>query len=746
MRKQTSYSQNFLDSILEQSQEVFCFIDSSGIIKEASPSWSKILGHDHTKIVGQSLYELIYQDDKEPVLKMLNDFVKMNASSTTDVRINHDKSELAKSQVWLRISISERASANGVILLRGQNISDLKAVNSIMAKKEEVTGIGSWEIDLITQELYWSPVTYKIHEADPIQYRPKLADGIGFYHPESLPRLRACVEKLMSTGQGYDETLRMITAKGNEIWVRSIASADVRNGKVVRCFGTFENVTDVHSRAELELQMKMESQKIRQRLELAIQAVKFGVFDWNLKTSNLIWDSYMYELFEIDIKDFTSDYDAFEKTLLPEDQARVQAELGEAFAKHQPNFNSEFRIKTKSGKIKIISAAASCFYDNDGNIERLVGNNWDLTEKREMENNLRKAQSEIERFFTISMDPLCVVSTEGIFKRINNAFYENLEYSEQEMKSKSLLELVHEEDRAFTKNELRKLDAGQSAVRFENRIVTKSGSFRIFSWATGLDKETGLLFCAIRDLTDQRNTERQMIQSSQLATLGEMAGGVAHEINNPLTIVQGKAAILLRQVAKGSPDMAFLTKELQNIVRTTERIAKIVKGLRSFSRDSNDDPMIETSAAQIIEEVLDLSRERFKNHDVELRLNIGAEAKIPCRSTQIGQILMNLLNNGHDAILHSDIRWVEIATEVKGDFFYFHVTDSGHGIPAEVAARMMQPFFTTKEVGKGTGLGLSISLGIAKDHGGTLFYDGTHPHTRFTLCIPAANPNRVAAS
>jgi PAS domain S-box-containing protein len=248
----------------------------------------------------------------------------------------------------------------------------------------------------------------------------------------------------------------------------------------------------------------------------------------------------------------------------------------------------------------------------------------------------------------------------------------------------------------------------------------------------------------VRDMTEQRETEAKLMQSSKMASLGEMASGVAHEINNPLTIIQGRAIRLLQLSEKNETiSSESLHEHVTGIVEMTKRIAKIIKGLAIFSRDAEKDPLEPMEINHIFEGTLELCRERFHESGIALEINSPFEIILSCRPTQISQVLLNLLNNAFDAVQDLDEKWVRM--EVKPSSTRYHenwveisVTDSGAGLTPAVAEKMMEPFFTTKEVGKGTGLGLSISRGIVEGHGGKIFLDSHSVRTRFVIELPFA--------
>jgi len=236
--------------------------------------------------------------------------------------------------------------------------------------------------------------------------------------------------------------------------------------------------------------------------------------------------------------------------------------------------------------------------------------------------------------------------------------------------------------------------------------------------------------------------------SSKFAALGEMASGIAHEINNPLTIIIGKSALLKRQIEQGAYEPEKVMTGLTQIETTGNRIAKIIKGLRSFSRNSEHDPMEDISVSQLIQDTLEICSERFKIHSVKVSLEFdsNADARIHARPAQLGQVFLNLLNNSFDAITALDEKWIQIKVERNQSRVLIRFTDSGEGISKAIRDKVMQPFFTTKEVGKGTGLGLSISKGIIEEHKGSLQYNEASSRTQFVIDLPDVSAAKEQAA
>jgi C4-dicarboxylate-specific signal transduction histidine kinase len=238
----------------------------------------------------------------------------------------------------------------------------------------------------------------------------------------------------------------------------------------------------------------------------------------------------------------------------------------------------------------------------------------------------------------------------------------------------------------------------------------------------------------------ERSQQAMMLASSNLSSLGEMAAGVAHEINNPLTAILLGSTQARQLASKSEPDLAALGRILERIERSAERIGKIVSGMRTLSRDGSGDPFVPVQATAILEDTLSICSTRFRNAGIEL----GAPGEgvsglaLQCRPVQVSQVLLNLLNNAFDAVGGQQGPWVRIEVAAVADpdgrqWVEMAVLNSGPKISRDLAQQVMRPFFTTKPVGKGTGLGLSIARSIAEVHGGSLTLDLSGEHTRFVL-------------
>ena len=239
----------------------------------------------------------------------------------------------------------------------------------------------------------------------------------------------------------------------------------------------------------------------------------------------------------------------------------------------------------------------------------------------------------------------------------------------------------------------------------------------------------------------QELARERELRERRIEALSNMAGGLAHEISNPLAIVYATASELQRAASEES--MLSASDVLQasaTIVKTSDRAIRILRGLRGFAREAGNDPMEYASLPEIIEQAIQMQEARFSRHAIALRTVVPEDLPLMlCREAQIGQIITNLLNNAYDAIVEQNCteRWVLVEVSCAGERLEVNVIDSGMGVDDEARKHLMDPFFTTKTRGLGMGIGLSLSRAIAHEHGGTLELCQGTEHTCFRLTLKA---------
>jgi C4-dicarboxylate-specific signal transduction histidine kinase len=258
---------------------------------------------------------------------------------------------------------------------------------------------------------------------------------------------------------------------------------------------------------------------------------------------------------------------------------------------------------------------------------------------------------------------------------------------------------------------------------------------------SGIANAFNRLFARLQQTEKELDKKQQeLVVQEKMASLGQMAGGVAHEINSPLATIAIKAEQLEELFKEGALDTKLALEWMKTIHENSKRIAKIIEGLRDFSRDGSSDPMVSVRLRDIVDQTLVLCAEKMRSHSVKIRISeLTDDLSIMCRATQISQVLLSFLNNSFEAIESLSEKWIEISACTHEQWVELSVMDSGKGISPEISQKIFEPFFTTKEIGKGTGLGLSVAKSVLEAHGGSIYLDTKSDHTRFVILLPKSS-------
>ncbi len=237
-----------------------------------------------------------------------------------------------------------------------------------------------------------------------------------------------------------------------------------------------------------------------------------------------------------------------------------------------------------------------------------------------------------------------------------------------------------------------------------------------------------------RDITKERELEERALHSEKMVALGELVSGIAHEINNPLSVVVGYTELLIMK--KELPDE--YKKHVEKIYESAIRASNIIKSLLDFSRRKPPE-LVPCNINEVVDRIIDLTFYELKSDGIEVIKQYQDVNYVKGDPTQLGQIVLNIIKNAHDAILQNDHkRRLTIKTFNKNSTVCLQISDTGGGIPEKYKNRIFEPFFTTKEIGKGTGLGLSITYSLVKAHGGEIdVMNNEEGGATFTVCLPA---------
>ena len=363
-------------------------------------------------------------------------------------------------------------------------------------------------------------------------------------------------------------------------------------------------------------------------------------------------------------------------------------------------------------------------------------------------------------FFEMSLDNVCVAGFDGYFKRVNPSWTRTLGWTAEELMARPIVDFVHPDDREGVLSGRQRLKQGAPLGPLVNRYLCKDGSYRWFQWSSVAHADRGLVYASARDITEQMRTEqelrdaailrekleRQLVFADRMASVGTLAAGVAHEINNPLSYVTANVTLIIEALRSAgselsSEQIAELGQMAAEAQTGAERIRKIVRGLKTFSRAEEERRAV-IDVRPLLELSIDMTFNEIR-HRARLVKDYGRIPLVFADEARLGQVFINLLVNAAQALPEgkSEAHEIRIVTETAPDgAAVIEVRDTGCGIPPAIIGRIFDPFFTTKPLGIGTGLGLSICHNIVTKMGGTLGVVSDEARgTTFRIVLPPAD-------
>lgn len=454
--------------------------------------------------------------------------------------------------------------------------------------------------------------------------------------------------------------------------------------------------------AEIERNIALDALRLsEEKYAIAVSGSQVGVWDWNLKTNEMYLTPNLKAMLGYADDEIQNGLDDWDSKVHPDDREAVREAARAHLAGLTPLYEIEHRTLHKDGSIRWFLARATALRDASGKPERLTGTYTNITSRKQ-------AEIERDRFFTISVDLVCILSPNGYFKRVNPAFETTLGYTKEELLATPFIEFIHSEDRAKTLAALQKLIAGDSSKTFENRYRCKDGAYKWLAWTGALLPQDGLIYAAGRDITERKQaestlrgltwrerekaeqleialqklqrTQAQLVQTEKMAGLGQMVAGIAHEINNPISFIYGNIKpaseytqdlLHLLQLYQGhypqpvaeiqeqleAIDLDFIQEDFPKLLASmkdgAERIREIVLCLRNFSR-LDEAELKPVDIHEGIDNTLLLLQHGLKQkprcREIQVIKEYGQLPQVQCYPSYLNQVFMNLLGNAIDAL------------------------------------------------------------------------------------------------
>lgn len=499
------------------------------------------------------------------------------------------------------------------------------------------------------------------------------------------------------------------------------------------------------------------------RLELALEASGVGLWEWDLRTNRVFYSRSWKRQIGYEDHEISDSFDEWRTRVHPDDLDRMLRTVQAFVQEPWPNYEVEFRFRHKDGDYRWILTRAELKRDAQGRAERMLGCHIDITDLKRIEEELKLGEARYRELFESNPNPMWVYDLETLrFLDVNHAAIRKYGYSRDEFLRMKITEIRPAEEIPRLLENIARVqegfdDAGIWTHRKKDGTLLKAEvTSHTMDW-NGRRAE----IVQAQDVTERLRAEAErekleadLRQAQKMEAVGRLAGGVAHDFNNNLTIILGYCELILNRLKKDDP----LYKQLSEIRRAGESSARLTKQLLAFSRKQT----IALGALDLNQSILEFEQmiRRVIGENIQLELHL-AEGLSPVMGDagQIQQILMNLAVNARDAMPGGGVIMIATSQEGRGQAVeggekgtanggvLLLFSDTGTGMDEGVREHIFEPFFTTKGGGVGTGLGLSTVYGIVQQMGGTISVDtepgsGTTFKIRFPACPAGETPAR----
>jgi PAS domain S-box-containing protein len=710
---------------------------------KVNPAFCRMLGYTEAELAKMTPLDMTFPDDRESCMGLLGRLDKGEIPvCTMEKRYVKKSGEL----MWVSLTASvirdrEGKPLHGLGMIediteRKRAEEELRILTQRLSLATRSAAMGVWEINVGDEHAIWDETMFQILGV-PKKATVGREDWLRQMHPEDVAQADAFMESIICEKTQARLEFRIVRPDGSLRYVSTTGGAVLdAHGNVIGVVGMAFDIT----------QRKQAEQKLAEQAALldlardciAVRDMAGRIIFWNRgATETYGWSA--------------------DEALGRASQELLQTKFPvplkeiEVTVLTQGAWEGELEQSTRDGKRIFVASRWSLWRDEHGKPKAFLIINRDTTARKHAEEQLHSLMERLALatrsaaigIWDWDLRTQTTVWDDAMFEMFGIPKVVPLAYEE-------FARRVHPEDLPKVQASLQRAIQGKAQDAVEFRIIRPNGSVRHIYSAEGvvLD-ETGNVVRVVGtavDITERKQMEaqieaskEQLVTSARLSALGVMAGGIAHEINNPLGIIHALASDLIDAVKdKGTAPPGMVMRNSTRIRETSDRIARIIKSLRHISREGSSDKFRSMPISRVLEETLEVCQARFKANGVKLLLPAHIpELSVRCREVQIAQVLLNLLQNAFDAVVgEKGERWVRLDVASRDDALVISVTDSGPGIPPKLRTRIMEPFFTTKPVGKGTGLGLSLSKNIAEEHGGKLEYTEENGRTCFSLALP----------
>jgi two-component system NtrC family sensor kinase len=420
----------------------------------------------------------------------------------------------------------------------------------------------------------------------------------------------------------------------------------------------------------------------------------------------------------------------------PGERAHVASREDKVLAGEPQRYETKI-LNHRTNEERDVAVSSGPFRVN-GELIGTVATLRDITDPKRAQDTLARSEARYRHLVESASDAIVTLDANGRFTTVNHAAENISGYKREELVGQWFAPMLPDDDLPKALGHFQQALSGETGL-FESQFYRKDGEIRTISITYSTPQKDEEVLCLIRDVTDQKMLQEQLIQSEKMSAIGQLVSGVAHELNNPLAGISAFAQLLLAE-KRFPPDQRTAAETIYSEAR---RASRIVQNLLTFARQHKAEK-VPTAINQVLDDTLELRGYELRVRGIDVRREY--DESIPetmADAHQLQQVFLNLITNAEQAMEQRDGHHhrLTVSTRRNGDAIRIEVEDTGAGIPANLIERIFNPFFTTKPTGSGTGLGLSISLGIVREHEGKIWAENSpQSGARFVVEVPISEP------
>ena len=492
------------------------YANAQGECTYTNRRWQEIYGLSMEESLGIGWTKTLHSEDKDKVFSEWDCAAHLGKNFEMEFRIQSKELQIKHVHSKARPIFDEKNNLMGFVgsvedsTERMQAREAIRKSENLLNRTGKMAGIGGWEVDLITNSIYWSAETCHIHEA-PIGYQPSLDAALEFYSPESRPIIEQAVKNGIEKGESWDIELTIINFIGELVWVRAVGSAEFENGKAVRLVGSFQNINEEIKRRQIEKDTK-------ERMKLATDSGGIGIWDLDIGSGKLYWDTWMYRLYGVEQMNQELNYSFWKSRVHPEDLLKIEETMLQAM-KNKEQINLEFRVIWDDESIHFIKASGNIKYDDEGRPSRIIGANWDVTSARLLSKQLKEKHELLHVTLRSIGDAVITTDANSNIVWLNPVAERMTGWLSSEAENKPISQVFHivnEETRKPAENPIHVCLAQERITGLANNtlLISRNGhEYGIQDSAAPILNDEGVILGAVlvfHDVTEQRKLSGEM--------------------------------------------------------------------------------------------------------------------------------------------------------------------------------------------------------------------------------------------